>query len=71
MTYNAEYDSTADDIICKDDPHGTHAEGNCPFNICQCDRVFVYKLLDNYKECLTKVTFYFIEMLPFQNVTMI
>ena len=53
MTYNAKYDQSSNEIKCKDDPDSqNHEEGNCPYNICQCDRQFAHKLLDNYKMCL-------------------
>ena len=53
MTYNAKYDENANEIKCKDDPHNhSHEEGNCTYNICQCDRQFAHNLLANYKMCL-------------------
>ena len=55
MTYNAKYDENANEIKCKDEPHNHNHEddiGNCPYNICQCDRQFAHNLLANYRMCL-------------------
>ena len=57
MTYDAFYNKSSEDIECQNAEHfhDHNGLGECPFNICQCDRRFVRGLLENYKKCITKV----------------
>ena len=55
MVYTANYEPASKTIQCQD--HAHVAEEECPHNICQCDRQFIYRLLDNYKQCILGVSF--------------
>lgn len=64
MVYEAEIDTDTNTMDCLNDLHavddsrhdGSHHNvvnpANCPRHICECDRLFVIKLLDNHKKCL-------------------
>ena len=55
MVYTANYEPSSKTIQCQDQAHLSEEE--CPHNICQCDRQFIYRLLDNYKQCILGVSF--------------
>ena len=55
MVYTANYEPATKSIQCQDQAHLSEEE--CPHNICQCDRQFIYRLLDNYKQCILGVSF--------------
>ena len=56
MVYTAHYDPSEKEIQCTNNHHNHNEE--CPHNICQCDRLFIQGLLQNYKDCVSKVKTY-------------
>ena len=54
MVYTANYHPATKSILCQDQAHLSEEER--PHNICQCDRQFIQRLLDNYKQCILGVS---------------